>query len=215
MKRIARLGIGFALLIPMVAFAEATAPIEAGMVVVGTITVNPDGSVKTYTIKGMDKLPTGARQILQATVPRWQFQPISVAGKAVSAETGMSLRIVADIVLGKDATLHVSGAQFGCNARQAKSLLPMACPPGAADDFVRYVSPAYPIAAVRAGVGGEVFLALQIDRSGHVAQVAASQVNLYVRAKYADAFRELLADSAIAAAKKWTLRVPVPDPEAV
>lgn len=213
MKRMAWLGILLGLTVPAVAFA-ATAPIEASMVVTGTITVNPDGSVKAYTIKDVDKLPPGARQIVQATVPHWQFKPVEVDGKATAATTGMSLRIVADIASDQSTSLRVSGAQFGCSAYQANSLLSMACPRDASVESIQRKPPQYPIYAARMGIDGEVFLVLQVDRSGHVAQVAASQVNLYVKTPDADYFRKVLADNSIAAARKWTFRVPTAGPQA-
>ncbi|HET7931167.1 MAG TPA: energy transducer TonB [Rhodanobacteraceae bacterium] len=178
------------------------------MVVTGTITVNPDGSVKAYTVKDVDKLPPAARQIVQATVPHWQFKPILVAGKATVAETGMSLRIVADMAKGGNATVRVAGAQFGCNAYQAKSELPMACVPDESLQTISCEPPSYPVGAAREGVGGEVFLVLEIDRSGHVAKVAATKVNLDAYAQDPSWIRRALAKSAITAARKWTFRIP-------
>jgi hypothetical protein len=207
MKRLACLGILLGLIVPVLALAAKT-PVEASMVLTGTITVNPDGSVRGYALHDEDKVPPGVRQIVQATVPHWQFEPITADGKPIIAKTGMSLRIVADVGADNKATVRVAGAQFGCNADQAKALLQMACQPNRTVWYGRREPPSYPNSALMAGVGGEVFLVLQVDRSGHVAQVATSQVNLYVRATHADEFRKVLADNAIAAAKKWTFRVP-------
>lgn len=192
----------------------AGTPVEASMIVTGTITVSPDGSVQGYTLHESDKLPPLVQQIVQQTVPHWQFVPIMAAGKPATAETGMSLRVVADITDKQHATIRVTGADFGCNAYQAKSLLPNACMPDMTVEPVQRKPPDYPIGAARAGIGGEVFLTLQIDRGGHVSRAAASQVNLYNQTVDAAAFRKVLTDSAVRAAMKWTFKVATVGPEA-
>ncbi len=193
----------------------AEPPIQASMVIGGTITVNPDGSVKTYTIRDLDELPPAVRNIVQATVPNWQFVPVMVHGKATTAEAGMSLRIVADwpSIHAKQATIRVAGAVFGCEARR-KSQLPGECPLGTAVTEVSRRPPRYPVEAVRARVGGEVFLVLEIGRDGHVMQAAARQVNLYSLTDQQARFRKMLADASLEAARRWTFRAPTVGPDA-
>lgn len=206
MKRVAWLLLG--LFVPALAWC-AEAPLEASMVVNGTITVNPDGSVQGYTVHDLGELPPPVRQIVQATVPRWQFVPIVIDGRPTAAEAGMSLRIVADwhSVHAKQATIRVAGAAFGCEAR-AKSQLPGECPQGTTVAMESRVPPRYPIQALRARVGGEVFLVLEIGRDGHVTQAAARQVNLYSLTDQSAHFRKVLADASIEAARRWTFRIP-------
>ncbi|MGH8190404.1 MAG: energy transducer TonB [Rhodanobacteraceae bacterium] len=199
-----------AVALPGPAFASGT-PVQESMVVTGSITVNPQGGVAGYTVRDLDKLPPAARQIIQTTVPRWQFVPIMKNGKAVAAEAGMSLRIVADMVDQDHATIQVAGAAFGCDARP-KSNLPGECPAGTAIRYAHRDPPRYPIDAVRARVGGEVFLVLQIDRDGRVSQTAVRQVNLYTVTDQPAYYRKTLADASLRAASKWQFRIPTRSP---
>lgn len=210
MKRLACLLLTLAL--PATAFASG-APIQESMLVIGTITVNPDGSVQNYTVHGLDKLPPAARHIIQATVPRWQFVPIIAGGKAIAAKAGMSLRIVADMVDEHHAIVRLAGAAFGCDARP-KSNLPGECPAGTAIRYIRRDVPRYPMDAMRARVGGEVFVVVQIGPDGRVTQAAARQVNLYTMSDDQAHYRKLLADSSLQAARRWIFRVPTVGPNA-
>lgn len=188
--------------------------IEASMVVTGTITVNAKGSVQGYTIQELDKLPPAARQIIQATVPRWQFVPIIENGKAVAAKAGMSLRIVADMLDEHRATVRVAGAAFGCDAGRARKLVPNECPAGSSVTYLDRRPPQYPVEALQDRVGGEVFLVLQIDRNGHVSQAAVSQVNLFSRTDRAGHYRKVLAETSLRAARRWQFSIPTVGPDA-
>lgn len=194
--------------------AEGKPGIEASMVVTGTITVNANGSVRGFTIQDLDKLPPAARHIIQATVPRWQFIPIIENGKAVAARAGMSLRIVADMIDEHRATVRVAGAAFGCDAGRARNLVPNECPAGSSVTYRDRWPPQYPIDALQAGVGGEVFLVLQVDRKGHVSQAAASQVNLFSLTDRAGHFRKVLAETSLRAARRWQFSIPTVGPDA-
>lgn len=210
MKRVACLLL--CLVLPVLGLA--TEPhVEASMLVTGTITVNPQGNVQSYTVQGLNKLPPAVQQIIQTTVSRWQFVPIMADGKAVTAEAGMSLRIVADMADAEHATIRIAGAEFGCDARP-KSNLPGECPAGTAVGYVQQKPPSYPVDALKGGVGGEVFLVLQIDRGGHVSQAAVRQVNLYRITDRAAHYRDVLAEATLRAASKWQFRVPTVGPSA-
>lgn len=201
-----------ALAMPTVAFAAGT-PVEGSMLVTGTITVNPDGGVRGYTVQGLDKLPSAVRQIIQTTVSRWQFVPIMADGKAVTAKAGMSLRIVADMVDAQHATVSIAGAAFGCDARP-KSNLPGECPVGTAVRYAHRDPPSYPMDALQARVGGEVFLVLQIGRDGRVSQAAVRQVNLYSVTDWPAHYRKVLANATLRAASKWQFSIPTTGPNA-
>lgn len=194
--------------------AAAAPSVEMSMVVTGTITVNPDGSVRSYTIHELDKLPPAARRIVQATVPHWQFVPIMANGKAVALEAGMSLRLIADMIDHNHARVYVAGAEFGCDAGRARKLLPGECPKGTSVSYARRWPPNYPEDALQARVGGQVFLVLQVDRNGHVSQAAARQVNLYSVTGWPAHYRKVLAEASLRAARKWQFSVPTMGPNA-
>lgn len=200
------------LLLPTLSLA-AEPHVQASMVVTGSITVNPDGSVRAFDVNQMDKLPPPVQQVIQNTVPHWQFVPIMQNGKAVAAEAGMALRIIANMLDNDHATLQVTGASFGCDARP-KSNLPDECPAGTAVTYMHRRPPRYPMDAARAGVAGEVFLVLQIGRDGHVTQAAARQVNLYVRTDEPINYRKMLAAASLRAARRWIFHVPTTGPNA-
>lgn len=203
-----------ALLLPALALAAKGTAQENSMVVTGTITVDPAGRVAGYALREPDKLPPVVRQIIQQTVPTWTFVPILDDGRPVAAKTGMSLRVVATITDAEHATIRVASAAFGCEARQ-KSRLPGECPAGTAVAYKhRERPPSYPTAALRAGLGGEVYLVLAIGRDGHVVNAAVRQVNLYSRISDAHFYRQAFANTALEAARKWTFDIPTTGPKA-
>lgn len=212
MKRI--IYVLLAMLLPLVAFA-AEPRIQESMVITGAITVNTDGSVASYMLNDADNLPPAVRQIVQATVPVWQFMPVEARGKPVVARTGMALRIVADLksIHATQATIRVAGAAFGCEAR-SKAQLPGECPEGRTVTMSSRLPPRYPMEALRARIGGEVYLAVEIGRDGHVLNVAPRQVNLYSLTDQQARFRKVLADASVEAARKWTFRIPTEGPNA-
>ena len=211
MKRVACLLLS--LFIPALGLA-AEPHVQESMVVIGTITVNPNGSVQGYTIHDLDQLPPAARQIIATTVPHLQFMPIMANDKAVTAEAGMSLRIVTDMIDEQHATIRIASAEFGCDAGRARKLLPSECPEGTAVSYVHRRPPNYPTDALQARVGGEVFLVLQIDRQGHVSQAAARQVNLYNLTNWPAHYRKVLAEASLRAASRWQFSVPTTGPNA-
>ena len=190
--------------------SAAETPIEASMVVTGTITVDAAGGVASYTLHDQSKVPPGVVQIVQRTIKSWQFVPVVQDGKAVTATAGMSVRVVADMIDASHATIRVAGASFGCDAYQAKDLLPNTCQPGTT---IAYAAngrrpPEYPIRALKEGLGGEVYLAVEVGRDGRVIRAEAKQVNLFNRIGTPAIFRKVFADSASAAAFMWRFEVP-------
>lgn len=199
------------------AFGHAAEPhVQSSMLVGGTITVSPNGSVRGYTLYKQDELQPFVTQIVKRTVATWQFVPIEKNGKAVPAEAGMMLRIIADRVDEQHVAVRVAGAQFGCSAWlvQRLKLLPDVCPKSAYVTAENRKPPRYPVDALRAGVGGEVFLVLQVGLDGHVTQAAVRQVNLYAQVPLQAQYRKALADASLKAARKWQFQVPMVGPEA-
>jgi hypothetical protein len=199
--------------------ALAAAPnVEASMVVTGTITVNPDGSVRDYTLYRESDLPPGVLQLVKQSVPHWTFQPVEVDGKPVEARTGMTLRIKADMTADHSVALAVSGANFGCLGKAA-GISDQVCPPGST--VVRSPHnepPSYPIGALLAGVSGEVYVAVEIGRDGKVVRAAAVRVNMYSFDSNKGgqaANRKVLADAAVNAIKDWKYAIPTVGAEAV
>lgn len=214
MKRVVWLWFG--LLCPGLAWA-ANPPVEASMLLVGTITVNPDGGVKDYAIRDSDEVPAGVLQVVKRSIGGWKFEPIVVDGKAVTAEAGMAIRLVADVSDQQHVTVRVAGASFGCSAHQMKAAFPGACPPDQELGYARTRAPVYPAMALRYGGEGTVFLLVEVARDGHVARVATQQVNLAHQLRWsgdAKRVRNALAKAAETAVGWWKFKVPTAGPNA-
>lgn len=211
MMRLACLLLGLAL--PALAFANAGADaakdgVEMGMVVTGTIAVNPDGSVYAWTLDRQEKLPPAVVEVVKAIVPAWKFEPVRVAGKPVLAKTRMSLRIVAQPLDAQHWSVRIAGAAFGRHAGRARTRVE--CPPGACIEFNQRRRPRYPVDVGVDGVGGTVYLVQEVGRDGRVIRQAVRQVDLR-RTGDADRmafWRHELAQASLDAAKDWTYHVP-------
>ena len=203
------------LVMPALALATDAPPQRrATMVVTGTITVDPQGAIANYTLHDSGRVPPSVLNLIKRTLAAWRFKPVVANGDPVTASTGMSLRIVADISDPQHATVRVGGASFGCAAGPARKLLPAACPEGASITYRHTTPPPYPSSAARSGVSGEVFLLVQVGPDGHVIHAEARQVNLYAIVADPAEGRQVLADAAQAAAKDWTFNVPTEGPAA-
>ena len=208
----------FALLLAGMAFAsddDVSHRIEASMVVTGWVQVAPDGSVIRYTLDQQDKLPAPVVEVLGKTVPGWKFHPILVDGKPVVADAKMSLRVVASQQDKDEYIVRVRGATFsdgGVNDGKEKHDDERNADPSYQDRK----PPLYPIVAIRAQINGAVYLAAEIDRTGHVEQVIATQVDLRARGNERDMrlLRQAFADASIAAVKDWTFNIPTSGPNA-
>ena len=177
---------------------STTAPVEASMLVTGTIVVAPDGSVSSYAVDHPEKLPSGVLEIIGNTLPRWKFKPVLHDGQAVMAKATMSLRIVARELTGKNFAVSVQSASFGTEA------------PGESITFISRLQPKYPHDAVANRVAGTVYLLLKVGRQGRVIDAAAEQVNLRVIGppELMKRWRDDLAKASLSTARKWTFKLP-------
>lgn len=172
--------------------------VQASMLLTGTIVVAPDGSVRSYAVDKAEKLPPLVIGLIAKNIPKWKFEPTLLNGDPVAAKAQMSLRLVAKPVGGDSYSVSISGAQFGQNA------------PGESITYKDRAKPTYPPQAARAHVSGTVYLVMRVGRQGQVQEVEAEQVNLVVvdSDKGMERWRKVLADSALAAARRWTFNLP-------
>ncbi|HEX5960830.1 MAG TPA: energy transducer TonB [Rhodanobacteraceae bacterium] len=207
------------LLLPALALAHggvdaAKRSVEASMLVTGEIAVNPDGSVYGYSLDQRDKLPPVVVKLIGQTLPRWKFTPVMVDGKAMLAKATMSLRVVAKQLDGKHDAISVESAAFGIETAQAHT--PSACADGACLTYLARRPPDYPRDLVEELVSGTVYLAVEVNRQGKVAQAAVERVNLR---RLADEtmltrWRRELGRVTMKAARTWTFQPPRSGPEA-
>ncbi|NII09545.1 hypothetical protein [Oleiagrimonas sp. C23AA] len=201
MKREIRTGLVLVLggvLLPT-AFARASPrKLDLTMVLDGQITVSPTGKVEDYQIREADKVPKPILELIRKTVNQWRFEPARSHGQPVPVKTPMHLRVVATPTDKQHVQLRVSGQWFGS--------------PGADGIHVKshQPDPDYPLTAIKAGVGGTVYLVAMVSNDGKVAKVAAQQVNLDTLRRPAQMkhWRKVLAQSAILALKQWQFEVP-------
>lgn len=183
----------------------ATDPsVEASMLVTGTIVIAPDGSVRSHAVDQSDKISPAINAFIDKAVSAWKFVPVLVDGKPVTTQTKMHLRLIADPAEHGDFVVHVSGASFGNGVPgEHVSMSPD-----------HRIAPRYPPDAVRARVGGTVYVVLKIGRQGQVLDAAAEQVNLTARGtdEQMTRLRRLLAKAALSAADRWTFNVPTTGP---
>ena len=177
--------------------------VEASTLVDGTIGITPEGKVLAYTLDRPERLQPVVREAIAKAVPQWTFQPVLLDGKPVAAKTKMHLRLVAKPQGDDNYQLSIRSAYFGDQSSSVK--------------HVRQVPPRYPQQAIRARLGGTVYLLLRIDREGKVLDAVARQVNLDAIASdhVLKQWRELFADVSLRAARQWTFSPAKPDDPAV
>lgn len=192
--------------------AHASNSYQLSVMANGQVNVAADGSVSSYSLKEPDQLPPKVLALLQNNIPHWRFKPMIYQGEPRAATADMNIRVVAKPKNDKQYVLSIAGARF--TPSESTRTLP--------GSRVRYDNdsdrqpPRYPRSAIRARVGGNVYLVVEIDKSGHVLHVAAEQVNLRVSGKprVLESWREALATASVEAARDWTFAVPTIGPNA-
>lgn len=178
--------------------------VESSMLVTGSIEVDANGKVGGFGIDHRQSLPAGILELIQKSVPAWQFEPVLVNGAPVDVKTTMGLRIVARKLDEDSYNVDIRSASFGTYA------------PGESVSSKKMSPPSYPRSAVESGVGGTVYLLLRVGKGGAVEDVIAEQVNLRIIANEIGMtrWRQLLEQSAVASARKWMFIPPQSGEEA-
>lgn len=183
--------------------------VVASMLVTGSITVAPDGSVKNYVVDHPEQLPAPVISLIAKTAPKWRFEPVVRDGQAVVAKARMSLRILARPVGDGNYFLGILGSYFGQPASWQDAT-------GRTIGSKKRESPRYPMDAARARVSGTVYLIIRVNRAGLVDKDAAEQVNLDFAASDSEMrhWRNVLAEAAVRASRRWTFTPPTAGPSA-
>lgn len=184
--------------------------INASMLVTGKITISKKGLVAGYQLDHPDKLPKVVVGLLSRYIPRFRFKPPMRDGKAVAGIASMTLRLLARQTGKNHYAVSVSGFQFGSTN---PAFLPQE----------KHISlPHFPMEEMRDGVGGIVYLFLQVSRQGRVMNIYAQQVNLTqaprdphsINPALMGRWRHDFAYYAVHAAKSWTFTIPKEGPTA-
>ena len=186
-------GAGMVLSMAVLAAGSRDGSVRASMLVTGMIEEAPDGNVAAYALDHPDKLPPAVRSLLSQAIPTWQFDPMAANDKAAAKKVPITVRVVATTMDEGRVRLEIEGVHFG----------PKDNHPGIA--VVKREKPVYPPAAERALVHGTVYLAMRVDRTGKVADVAVQQVDMGVVERDAELnrWREVLGRASREAASHW------------
>ena len=184
--------------------AAEQSKIEVSMQVTGTVSVAADGTVADYALDQRDKLPVEVAQLLDKSLPAFRFEMGARDGSPVQAE--MTLQVVA---------LQLGTGRVGLALRKARFDEAVSQPTAHVEVNTR-VPMGYPSEALTAGAAGTVYVAVRIDRSGHVVEAKARQVNLrYLAGEWLmSRMRNVLATKAVAGIRQFTFKVPATGPHA-
>ncbi len=173
---------------------------EASRLLTGTVDIRADGSVEGYSLDDAGELPAAIVDLVARVTSAWRFEPAMVDGKPVAARTNMWLRVVATPRSGGDYDARIGSVWFSGGVDDK--------PPGIT---VRTrTGLVYPMYADPTTMAGTVYVALKIGPQGEVMDAIAEQVNLTTFGSQAEMARarRTLANTTLAAVRKWTFNVP-------
>lgn len=186
--------------------ASVRQQVESSMVIRGEVTIETDGSVSAVRMEKQDELPPAVVYFVRDAGSKWRFEPVVRDGTAVRALAPMSLRVIARPLDEGRYEISLRGINFArLDGDDPENIARIGLKP-----------PRYPVQAFRAGVSGSVYLLVKVGRDGKVEDAFAEQVNLTFLSRESEQrrARELLAKSALEAARQWTFRVPTQGPGA-
>jgi hypothetical protein len=196
---------------------EAERPLlEGSMQVRGTVSVDATGAVTAYSLYSRTKLPEPVRTLLDGVLPTFRFKPVEHDGHPAAVDARMSLQVVANEIDHQ----HISVALHSAYFTETKDVPRPEAKPALSTDMIwleHREAVRYPAKAQFAGVTGTVYVALRIDRSGHIVQADVQKVDLSywenddAKIPY---WRDMLAQSAIAGVSKFTFHMPTTGPNA-
>lgn len=193
----------------MVAMASSSKDIESSAVVNGTIVLAKDGRVQAAVVDDADKYGQSIANLVQTAALKWRFHPVLRDDQPVIAKSSMHVRVVLKKMPDGNYSARIKGATFGDSDTASTDALHSA-------ESNQQIQPEYPRQAVRvrARVQGTVYLALRVDRSGHVVDAAIEQVNLGNTGpeRILKQYRAILAESALKVARQWSYAPPTSGP---
>lgn len=203
--RVQRALLGLLLAVTTTAAMADTSPpvVESSALVEGNIVIAKDGSVQDVTVSNPENYGTPIVDLVRKAALHWRFQPVLHDGSPVLAKCSMHVRVVLGQQPDGNYVARIKGATFGDdNAHDTDSLSDMS--------QGKSFRPKYPREAVSSRVEGTVYLALRVDRRGHVTEAFTEQVNLRNKGERGavERYRNVLAQSAITAVRHWLYTVP-------
>ena len=187
----------------MAAHGVTRQDIELSAIVNGTIVLAQDGTVQSAVIDHPAQYGQSIANFVHAAAMHWRFRPVLQDGQPVVAKASMHARVVLTQKPDGNFDARIKGVTFGDDDPDDTGTLHNTA-------YNKKHIPYYPVAAIHARVQGEVYLALRVDRSGHVTDAAAQQVNLdnIGPDNVLKEYRKILADAALKAARHWIYTIP-------
>lgn len=183
--------------------AATTNDIELSAIVEGTIVLAPDGHVQDVVVPDVAKYGQPIVDMVRATALKWRFDPVVVDGQPVTAKSAMHARVVLKKSDAGEYVAWIRGATFGDTDANNTSVV-------RASPANLKLPPKYPVEALRSHTEGRAYLALRIDREGHVVDAAVEQVNLANIGPEAvlNRSRKAFTEALLTAARRWSYEVP-------
>jgi hypothetical protein len=190
----------------MQAAAIKQAPIEASMQVTGTLSIDAAGAVSGYTLDEKEKLPAQVTALLARTLPALRFERTPSGEGSGPVQAQMTLQVLATQADAEHMTISLHHARF----------VEAEPPPTERVSVDQRVALHYPHHAEDTGMTATVYVAVRIDRTGHVADAQVRQVNLgagdsEVRMRK---WRQTFANPTIDAVRRFTFHIPTTGPHA-
>ncbi|BFI96507.1 MAG: hypothetical protein RSP_20170 [Rhodanobacter sp.] len=179
--------------------ASTLKDVESSAVVNGTLVLAKDGTVETAVIDTPAKYGQPIADMVRKAALQWRFHPVLRDNQPVVAKASMHVRVVLKKMPDGNYNARIKGASFGDYFTNSTDALRMT-------ERSKKIFPHFPEAAVRNNVPGTVYLALHVDRSGHVIDAVAEQVDLNRLGTDSELqhYRKILADAVLDVARKWT-----------
>ncbi|MBQ4853167.1 energy transducer TonB [Rhodanobacter sp. B2A1Ga4] len=191
----------------LAAQASSRQDVESSAVVSGTIVLAKDGTVQTAVIDDGARYGQPIADMVRKAALQWRFQPVLRHDEPVVAKSSMHVRVVLRKMPDGNYNARIKGATFGDSRTDSTDSLRDI-------ESRKKIPPQYPQRAIQARVQGTVYLALRVDRSGHVVEAVAEQVNLGSIGpdSLLEQYRKILAESALRAARQWNYAIPTTGP---
>lgn len=186
--------------VPAAVLEEAMTQMEMSLDFSGHLDVDVQGRVTAVAIDKQDKYPPAMVEFVRNQVSGWEFERELRDGVAVPFRTPMQLQLLGRKQDDDSYTVRVASTTFRAPLAQDRVAQRRMAPPR------------FPRAVFEKGLEGVVYLLLQVDADGRVANVIAEQVNMYRIGLPRDMerARTQLAAVSVDAARRWSFDVPAP-----
>ena len=184
------------------AHAQFTAmkQIESSLLVTGTVDVDASGRVLGYAVDEPEKLPQAILSMTARIAPQWRFE---AAEGVPTQRLAMRLMFVSKKLDDTRYEITLRSGNFEKSGLGPASHLRV--------DPDHFVAPRYPALWEQAGVTGQIFVALRIDRDGRPPDFAVTRINMRAITSQPklQRLRTAAAKSVLAEAPNWRFLLPV------